>query len=170
MSFSKLNKFICKPIENDGRSLIRKPIILTSSKGFYLRNNLDILNDYGVNADIICKAGARFADYYPWLQRNLANKVKCHDKIVLYVWLGTCDLTVKTGKFINLRHHSNELANQYVTTHINKYIHFISQFESVKLVLVEIPPYSIVEWNRVKGHSNPEYFSEQDSVLRERIL
>lgn len=144
--------------------------MLTSSTGFSLLRNQDIANLVGIDPKFICKAGARFADFWPWLLENLEVKVELFGKITLYIWLGTCDLTVKSAKCITLRHHSNEYANEYLVGFINKYVQFVGQFPSVNLVFVEIPPYSITVWNRSKGHGDPDSFQDQDRVLRERIV
>lgn len=166
---SKLNKFIQKPIEWEGK-LVRRPVLLTSSKGFSLSRNLDIARSLGIEFQIVSKAGARFADYLPWLYRNLQGLVSTHGQITLYIWLGTCDLTVKRGPFIELRHSTDENAQLYLLRYINEFRNFVSSFPTVKLVFIEIPPYSIVEWNRFKGHSDPDSFQSQEKSLRDRIL
>lgn len=168
MSCSKLSKFIAQPIVcTEFRP--KKVIILTSSKGFYLKRNLDLVEPFNIDLEIICKAGAQLPDFLSWLTSNLAKKVKLHGCIELYIWLGTCDLTVKKGPYVSLRHSTNELANEYLTCYINQYLDFVENFQTVKLVFAEIPPYSIVEWNRVKGHPNSQEFLEQDLVLDERL-
>ena len=138
--YSKLEKFVGKSIEWNGK-LVSKPIVL---KGFSLSRNVDIAKTVGISPEFVCKAGARFADFWPWLLANLKVKVQHFGKIALYVWLGTCDLTVKSGRFINLRHHCNVSANEYLVGFIGRYVKFINQFPSVKVVFVEIQPYSIV--------------------------
>lgn len=104
-----------------------------------------------------------------WLNKNLTNKVNQFGNIVLYIWLGTCDLTFKSGRFIELRHDRDDIAVAYVTSQIDRFNSFISRFPSVTPVFLEIPPYSIQEWNRCKGHKEYVNFLSQDLALSERI-
>ena len=85
------------------------------------------------------------------------------------MYLGTCNLTFKQGKFIKLRH-SNELKEfSHIQSQITRYINFVSRFLIVKLVFLEIPPYSIVKYNEAKGHINPQDYHSQDLELTQRI-
>lgn len=162
MSNSKLSKFIDQPIVCKNQPPCKKIIILTSSKGFYLKRNLDLAKSFHLDIEIICKAGAQLPDFLPWLTKNLEAKVKCYGNIDLYIWLGTCDLTVKKGTCISLCHTTNELTHEYLTSYIDEYVAFVANFQAVNLVFAEIPPYSIVEWNRVKDHPDPLVFTYQD--------
>lgn len=168
MSQSKLQKYIDRPLYFNGR-LTRQPILLSDSKGNYLKPHSDLITQFHSNLDIQCRGGARFQDYYCWLRSNLHKKVNCYGDITLYVFLGTCDLTLREGKYIQLRHDDVTVAFAYLKYHIDRYISFISQFPSVKLVFLEIPPYSIQAWNKSKGHRDPDCFLSQDLSLYESI-
>ena len=89
--------------------------------------------------------------------------------MVLYVFLGTCDLTVRQGKYIQLRHLSDRVAVSYLQSQIDRYINFVSEFPSVSLIFLDIVPYSIQEWNKSRGHRDPNTFLHQDLKLNERI-
>lgn len=168
MSSSKLKKFVDVPINCPGR-LSKQPIIIGDSKGNYLKPHSDLITQFGYNIDFECKGGARFIDYYYWLQSNLRKKVNKYGQVVLYVFLGTCDLTVRKGKFIELRHTDDATAISYLKYQIDRFRHFISQFHAVSVVFLEIPPYSIQEWNKSKGHKDPKSFLSQDLALYERL-
>ena len=127
---------------------MRKPIFISDSKGNYIRNHSDLIEDFGYTIDFICKGGARFQDYYHWLTRNLHKKVHEFGNIVLFIWLGTCDLTSRQGKYIDLRHRDDATAISNLKFQIDRYCAFVSNFKTVKLVFLEIPPYSIEVWNR----------------------
>ena len=98
---------------------------------------------------------------------------------MIYCFVGTCDLTRfiesnptekrKHQKFIELRHSSDFEAVQSLIYEINRYLKFISKFPSVKIIFLEIPPYSIREWNKAKGHPDPDSFLSQDLALYERL-
>ena len=39
----------------------------------------------------------------------------------------------------------------------------------MKIIFLEIPPYRIREWNKAKGHPDPDSFLSQDLALYERL-
>lgn len=168
MSQSKLRKYIDRPLHFNGR-LRSKPVLISDSKGFSLKPHLDLIKQFQENIIIECRAGARFQDYFHWLRSNLHRLVQNFDNIVLYVFLGTCDLTLKKGKFTELRHKNDSSAVSYVKFQIERYLSFVKNFPSVTLVFLEIPPYSIEAWNKAKGHRDPKFFHSQDFILLERI-
>ena len=88
---------------------------------------------------------------------------------MLYVWLGICDLTCKKGRFIELRHTDDSSAVVYLKDQVDKYLKLVASFPSVSIVFLEIPPYFKVEWNKSKGHRNPNSFQSQDLTLYGRI-
>jgi hypothetical protein len=42
------------------------------------------------------------------IQERIEKATKKPRNIVIYLWSGTCDITVKVGKFIKLRHQNNK--------------------------------------------------------------
>ena len=85
------------------------------------------------------------------------------------MFLGNCDLTLRQGQFFNLRHNSDSIAVSYLQSQIHKYIKFVSEFPSVKLIFLEIVPHSIQKWNKSGGNKEPKIFLQQDIVFYERI-
>lgn len=168
MSENRLQKYIERPLSFPGR-LRKQPILISDSKGNYLKNHSDLFDQYGYFVDFQCRSGARFGDYLSWLNYNLDKKVRQYGNIILYVWLGTCDLTFRKGRFIDLRHNNDSIAVSYLKHQINRYCEFVSNYPTVSLVFLEIPPYSIISWNRSRGHRDPTSFHSQDLILYERI-
>ncbi len=64
---------------------------------------------------------------------------------------------------------SDEIAFNYLKYHIDRYVTYINTFRSASVVFLEIPPYSIQEWNNSRGHSDASSFIEEDRLLYERI-
>lgn len=178
MSASNWKKYVDKPLEFNG-VLTRQPILIADSKGNYLKQHADLIEQFDYFIDFECSPGARLVNYYYWLQRNLSRKVRQYGDIVIYCFVGTCDLTRfiesnptekrKRQKFIELRHSSDFEAVQSLIYEINRYLKFISKFPSVKIIFLEIPPYSIREWNKAKGHPDADSFLSQDLALYERL-
>lgn len=169
MSKNKFQKFIDKPLIRP-EQLVYKPILISTSKGNYLKNHVDLARSYNLEIDFHCKPGGRFNDFYIWLNRELPTKLHTHKKVVLYIWLGTCDLSYKSGRFVYLRHVTDNAAVSYLIEQIDKFRKLLLRFgPSVKPVFLEIPPYSIQNWNLVKGHPDPGVFKADDVALGHRI-
>lgn len=176
---AKLQKYVDRPIVFHGR-LRKQPIIIADSKGNYLRQHgSDIFQSF-CHIEFECKGGARFAEYYNWLNRNLTSKVNQFGNIVLFVFLGTCELTkistfsrgsgyARVKRYIELRHSDDNTAFSYVRGQIDRFYQLVSNYPTVSIVFLEIPPYSIQEWNKYQGHPDPKSFLPQDLKLYERI-
>lgn len=78
--------------------------------------------------------------------------------------MGTCDTTQKSGRYIDLRYVDSTLCVKNIVQYIDLFVLFIGQFKEVVPIFLEIPPYFIVEWNRIKGHSDPQHFKEKDKM------
>lgn len=167
--YSKLVKYVERPIHFQG-TLRKQAILIADSKGNYLKPHADLIEQFGYHIEFECRSGARFADYYYWLQSNLYRKVQQFGHIILYIFLGTCDLTTRKGKFIDLRQDDDNKAFYYLKFQIDRYLHFISKFPTVSVVFLEIPPYSIQTWNSSRGHRDPSTFCTNDKILNERII
>ena len=168
MSLSKLEKYLERPLFAE-RPQTRHAILISTSKGNYIKPHQDILSYVGYSLEFVCRPGARFPQHFYWLQRNLSHRVHIYHDIVLFVWLGTCDLTEKEGKFIKLRHTTDDEAVTYLIRQIERFLSFVAHFPSVEIVFLEIPPYSIVEWNKYKGHTDSLQYYEDDFVLNRRV-
>ena len=165
---SKLQKYVDRPLHYPGR-LQKHAILISDSKGNYLRKPHDLISQFGYQIEFQCHGGARFYEYFYWLQKNLANRVRIYGQVVLYIFLGTCELTLKKGKFIDLKHEKDENAVSYVQYQIQRYLNFVSNFPTVSIVFLQIPPYSIQAWNSSRGHRDPSSFLSKDLILYERI-
>lgn len=173
---AKLADFARKPIKFDG-TIVRQPVLISDSKGVYLKKDAFSVFKSICYIDFECKRGARFADYYYWLRRNLQWKVEEFGFVHLYIFLGTCDLTklayaVENGcryRYIELRHQSNTSAFNYISNQIERIFLLVSDYPTVTVTFLEIPPYDIREWNRNQGHPHPEVFVAQNKILYERI-
>ena len=72
--------------------------------------------------------------------------------------------------FIDLRHNSEAVG--YFRDQIVKFkifVNFVSQFPTVKIVFLDIPFYSIQEYNKYLGNRNCDAFKSSDLELTNRI-
>ena len=148
MSLTKLYNFLSKV---DPSTLqvphSKTPVLLSDSKGRYLQDEIGRFG--GIENDILfwCKSGATCRDQYDYLVRKLETKLQSHPAIVLYIWVGNCDLTEKTGPVISLKTLDASTVRQITDCYRDIY-NFVSRFPTVELVFLEIPPYSIFHYNK----------------------
>lgn len=171
MSETKLKKYLIKARKTfkppTGR-LKRKPVILTDSRGFTLQDAIN--HPFDQNITWWCKSSVKIEDSFKWLKRKLPTKLYELGDITLYIWLGTCNLTTKdsTSKYLSLTSSNNESVD-----HIIKHFHlikdYVSEFENVKLVFLELPVYSIKKYNTDKKHKDPQTFKESDKKLETQV-
>jgi hypothetical protein len=81
---------------------------------------------------------------------NLQEKLRILgiNHITLYIWLGTCDLTVKSDQFIKICS-ENFSAVHCLCKGLKDIVDYIRQFPTITLVYLEIPYYSIRFYSQV---------------------
>lgn len=146
----------------------RTPVLLSDSKGSYLKDQVTINPETFIK--FWCKSGATAEDRLQYLKQNLEAHIETYTNITLFVWLGTCNLTSKKSEgYIELTSKDNSAAYQLIET-LKELYHFVRQYgSSVKLVFLHIPLYSITRYNSFLEHPNPETFAEQDFMLGQQI-
>ena len=143
-------------------------IVLTDSKGKYLKRERELPVEN--NLQFWHKSGASTYSGLKYLRDNIDDAVRRCRHIIVYVWLGTCDLTVLDHKtrYINLRSTDNESVNNLIKVY-RDFHKLIAQYPTVELAFLEIPIYSIVCWNRTHGHKHSEVFVSDDLKLEHQI-
>ncbi|CAG2201358.1 unnamed protein product [Mytilus edulis] len=167
MSETKLVKFLQTARKPLAGTQQLTPAILSDSKGSYLRDQ--VVNKSDRNIIWWCKGGATIDDRYHWLKSNIVKKIEQLGNISVYIFLGTCNLTSKnkTGE-ITLTSQQEHFTDEIISK-LGQFVTLFKKYPSSKLTILEIPVYSITEWNRYKGHKNPETFKDQDSQLQKQI-
>ncbi|MES9884667.1 MAG: hypothetical protein ABW185_27805 [Sedimenticola sp.] len=166
MSVNKLNKFLTKNPENPPEGIHKKRLIIVSdSKGCKLQNQ----SQSSLENEIIwySKPGRNSSEAKYLIKRNINDWVSNHGKIVLCIWTGTCDLTVKRGKYIDIE--DARSVEQVLTDYTDIIQSVRSHGINVKVIFLEIPQYSIINWNRSRGHPNPDSYKENSDILVDRI-
>lgn len=97
MSCSKLKKNIEKPQVDVQESFTWKHIVVSDSKGRYLKSYVE------QEIKWIHQSGASTDDIYRWLSRNINKLISEYQKVAIYIWTGTCDATFKENKCINVK-------------------------------------------------------------------
>ena len=82
---SKLQKYVARPLHHPAR-LRKHAILISDSKGNYLRKDHDLISQFGYQIEFQCHGGTRFYEYFYWLQKKLANRVRIYGQVVLYIY------------------------------------------------------------------------------------
>lgn len=169
MSNNRLNKNIDNATASSSSQsysdLNWKPVVLSDSKGRYLKLAVNKAIHLETQIQWCYKGGAHTEDTYLWLTRNIENLLKKYGKIVMYIWLGTCDLTKKVDKFI----YFNEDVVPLIKNKFERFKTLGDKYNNLKIHFLHIPFYSIEKWNNMKGHPNPEIFKADDKSLSDDI-
>ena len=168
MSLAKLKKFLDRPSPAISRQQTSIPVLLSDSKGKRIE---DAITSNKHNIEFWCKKGLNADDEIHWLRRNLRHKLRDYDSVHFLLWLGTCDITQRDGKYIKLRNQDGD-TDEITDEIINKYRTIITEtkkFNHTAITIFEVPVYSISRYNQDRGHPNPDEFINQDATLLEII-
>lgn len=166
---SSITKYLERPLVRRHSELRERVIILGNSKVRYLKEQISSFPEFKNHISFISRPGTTFSYWKKWFYSNFHHEVNLYGNIRVFIFIGACDLTQKKGKYINLRHVSQETAVSNLINDINILRNYIDRFPSVIPVFLEIPAYSIGQWNKTKGHPNFSQFIEQDQELHKRI-
>ncbi|MES9905327.1 MAG: hypothetical protein ABW168_21960 [Sedimenticola sp.] len=166
MSERKLNKHLSISDNGTNVELTWTPILLTDSKGKYIRPHTQP-NTTGSHIIWHHQGGRTSEDCGHWVEHNKDQLLKRHGKVHIYIWVGTCDLTHKPGKFIFLKPDQKNLVKA-IKHNLNK-LKERSETGKVTVSFLQIPYYTIENHNAIKGHKTPEQFREDDVTLKKSI-
>ena len=152
MTERKLQKYLNKTLPPVVGSRKLTPVILTDSKAKYLIRHCSSTAESQIRWRF--RRGQSTERGFQWLNRNLDREMGHLDNIHLYVWLGTCDLTDYDGKFVTLAA-NKDIVDSLINTY-QKFIDLLKPYPACKLTFFEIPPYSIIDFNKSRKHSDPK--------------
>ena len=159
-------------INTDHKKRKYTPVILSDSKGEYVKQ--EICNPEALNIQFINRKGSTLTDSVLFIRNHLHKRIKRFKHVHIYVWLGTCDITLKQGKYIDLRYEKkdtqkllNRIKHRYED--VIYALQHLKKKHPPKITLLEVPHYSISLYNASKGHTNPQSFYKKDLVLAKQI-
>lgn len=137
----------------------RKAILVTDSKGRYLRNEVDKDEE---NLITFCfRLGASFDDKI--LIADLKAFLEEETTPLVFIWLGTCQFTEKRGVFIYLRKNFTVRDAMLRCEALKREI--IDSHPTAEIIFLRSSPFfPIFEWNDCHGHRNPD---TSDDILFE---
>ena len=172
MSTTNIGKYLQEQLQRPKGIQNRTPILVSDSKGLWLRNYCPELS---FPFELWCIPGARTKELVNPIKQRIDKAIKRHSKIAIYLWSGTCDLTEKSGKYIRLRDKSLRTVDNI----IEEYKHLLKYIEKygtqVTIRIVDCPPLSIEKWNnhpRRKARTSKEKKEEdkkEDKILTKQL-
>lgn len=166
MSISRLEKYLREnPVNLPAGKQARKVIIISDSKGRYLQRQIQNISP---ECDIIWQAvsGRSTKQATNYILANISDYLHKYGSILLIIWTGTCDLTRKVNRFVDLSSTStDDIIFQY-----EKVFNLINLYgDSLKVLVLEVPYYSVAIWNSSRGHPSGSNFAETDKILHDKI-
>lgn len=105
-----------------------------------------------------------------FMQDYTLNRIKTTPNPLVILFFGTCELTVKNGKYItiptDLDGRVQEVIEQYYI-----YKQTILEYNpSATVIYLDCPYFSLIQWNFLKGHPSPGGFEPDQKRLETAIL
>lgn len=130
MSLNRLTQFLAKYRLPYGDVKTHTPVVLSDSKGCWLQGK----ETHQSEREIIwwSKSSEKIQKRVQYLENIIAEKVKTLGNIWLYVWLGTCDLTSKQGKYISITSETGDETIDHIIEYFNQIINIIKKYPGCK--------------------------------------
>ena len=175
MSWSRLQKHLDRPETNNPQLCeFVKPVVISDSKGRYLQ---ECTQNKSPDNKILWafKSGSTTFDRYLWLCQNVGKLIQDYGNICVYIFTGTCDLTIRQRRQTGLGKTQRSVKSRYVTLwgpnsvdSLKRHYLMVKRLlekKRVKVTFLHVPLYSIERWNRAKGHPDPKQFHQDDKRL-----
>lgn len=170
MSDSKVLKYISRLQSQalETHTNCRPVLLVTDSKGYQLQSAGS--KESCIQIQYITKAGASAdnTEIFQSLFDNLAT-ISHTDKPIVFIWLGTCDLTKKRGRFLYIKNNLPSRISILSALYSTIKAEIIAKRPGCTVLFLPCPDLSIVEWNKSKGHDNPELFLGDQLLLQRHI-
>lgn len=160
MSLSK----ICKEIERLEKTEKRtnnKVVLLSDSKGSYLKSQLRNTERDQIEIITVKGATARTQRLTQELFRNYSHE----SNPTIIIWLGTCELTYKTGNEVKIDESVNKQRqiSNIIDNYTNLKSKILEHIPNANIIFLECPYYSIERWNKTGINT------EQDKKLKDLV-
>lgn len=139
-------------------------VLVSDSKGIRLEQ---IREDTSLPLIFLYKKGATTKDLVDLLIQEFPRLTKGHKPVTVYFWGGTCDITEKQGKYINIRGKVTDTVSSVV-----KELHRAKDFilgNNCRIKFIGIPIYLVSLYNDIKGHRNPTVFLDSDKEVEVQV-
>ena len=141
------------------------PVLLSDSKGLRLQQ---VQEKKFLPLVFLCKRGASSKELVELLEHKLPLLLQEYkNSITVYFWGGTCDITKKQGKFIDIRGKSGDIIPA-VIRNLHRAKDFVLS-HNCRIKFIGVPIYLVSLYNDVKGHLNPTVFLDSDKEVEFQV-
>lgn len=84
---------------------------------------------------------------------------------VVILWFGSCELTIKRGKFVYLADNIETKLQTVKANYLNYKEQILIANSNSKVIFLECPFQSLIIWNFLKNHKHPGIFKEDQKIL-----
>lgn len=163
----KANAYLDANPVTDKISTVDKLIILSDSKGKYLKSEFDKLGLTNPHILWWCQSGRRTEDGVKKLDQMINWLTAKGDKVYVLFWHCTCDLSVKQGKYIFQRHRWTTELIEHLSLNFEKLVQLNSRHSNVNIGILETPPIFTKQWNKSRDYDFVDGISDSD--LHEQV-
>lgn len=161
LSKPKIDNFLRRKVSPRQGSLHYIPVLLSDSKGFAIKRRI------GLNfVEFWCEPGWRAAPAVDFLEKHL--KTNQDKSFLIYIWIGTCDISEKEDRFTRVRTWDNTVVDHIVSQY-HRVITIVKQYPNTKVKFIEVPCFSIFAYNKFKGHTSPDSFKVHDTEICRQV-
>lgn len=170
MSERSLVQYLDKnPLIIPDRDSDKFALLLSDSQGKCLQK---LHSNSKLPVQFLCTPGARTQSAFEKAKAELERILSDQNKpVVVYVWLGTCDITEKISHrkgWIDVRYATEGEATRKIIKQYHKLQEFVfSKQGTVKFIT--IPTYSSVLYNKNKNHKQPDKFERSDKKISSEV-
>lgn len=113
--------------------------------------------------NIAYRPGAKIDNSF--LQYHTLHRVRRSFRPIVVIWMGTCELTDKRGRFIRLVDNLEEKLDYIRTSYMNYKEQVLKANGESTVIFLECPYMNVEIWNRTKNHPSPDVFKfEQEDM------
>ena len=137
-------------------------LLVSDSKGRYLQNLIKNLQFPTPNITFYFLGGRNSDSGLSFIRDNITVFQNKHPNLLILFWHGTCDITRKIGKHIFTKHNTVVDATDTFKSHFAELTSIANEHPSVKFGILEIPPISVLNWNKLKDYEHWEALDDHE--------
>ena len=84
---------------------------------------------------------------------------------IVLIWLGTCEITEKSGKYINLRDYPYQTIEDTLTKYRELKHRILQANRQAIVIFIERPYYSVIKTNKIKGDKSVDKHNSKDKIV-----
>lgn len=140
-------------------------VLVSDSKASRLES---VYQNKGLPLVFLYRRGANTLDLFNLLKSELPKiKAKYQKPAFVYFWSGTCDITRKNGRYIDIRAKGESTPTNVIAAYEN--VRDFTLSLGCKIKFVGVPCYLVSLYNDIKGYRTPSDFLDSDAEVELQV-